>query len=146
MSPFTEEQRRRAEENRLKALERRAQSQKSLPAITTTVTQTVPQAQARPTMPIQSGFSSQSRFTAENNVKTNAPPKNRYAPWNAKNGATASSSATSSAPMCSVPIATGTCRLMTRDRFVADMGYHAEVVKMFKNIPGSKYGKFWSKL
>ncbi|CAG7838280.1 unnamed protein product [Allacma fusca] len=37
------------------------------------------------------------------------------------------------------PIVTGVCRMLTRTRFVVDMGYHAQTIQLFKGIPGGKY-------
>lgn len=36
----------------------------------------------------------------------------------------------------------GSCVLLSRERFFVDMAYHAESIAVFKSIPSSKYGKY----
>jgi len=37
---------------------------------------------------------------------------------------------------------TGTCRLISKDRFEVDVGYHGKLIDIFKTVPGRMYGKY----
>lgn len=145
---LTEEQRRRIEESRQRAIELRTQAQakaKSLPEPrSTTVFNSISALQSNPSVSRQNnyaagqpGFSIRSQQQLEFNklsINKNGTAATGPLP-------TASRSGThSQPPIFAGPIVTGVCKLMSRDRFVVEMGYHSELVKLFKNITGSKYG------
>ncbi|XP_054712629.1 SWI/SNF-related matrix-associated actin-dependent regulator of chromatin subfamily A-like protein 1 [Uloborus diversus] len=144
MSQLTEEQRRKIEENRRKALEKRAAKTGSS-AVNTPVTVTssfssfskTPQNGVGPSVSaIANNFykkpETSSKFGTLNvtSVKT-GPFKNNSLIF--QNGKLSNSSVVSQNTV------KGTCVLLSRKRFFVDVGFHKEMIDLFKTIPSRLY-------
>lgn len=129
MSALTEEQRKRIEENRRKALEKRAlkaeinNKQNSIVPVNKTAGNI--------------GVSNNTVVNTSNNVASalqfTKPPSLYSAPKTFNNSKTVNNSSKSSEMM------KGQCVLLSRKRFYIDIGYHKEVIEIFKSVPGRLY-------
>ncbi|XP_076058003.1 SWI/SNF-related matrix-associated actin-dependent regulator of chromatin subfamily A-like protein 1 [Oratosquilla oratoria] len=167
MSSLTEEQRRRMEENKRKALERRALQQKS---VSNPPPQSVSQGS---TIQNKSGFAGNNTNNTSigNNFYKNKHAKdntqhtskfhsggsspNKYRNFNSEKGAgnsnwkswekkeevnfNTSEKGSASMPTAVAKPVNGTIKLLTKERFVVDVGYHAQMIEVFKTIPSKKY-------
>jgi len=171
-STLSDEQRRRMEENRLKAIEKRnaaiarnnallAQSQGSSSSasaqrlITPSTVKTpsvsplslginppsktanLQQQQIRTTMAYSSSVNGNAPVN-QNGVYTGSRPQATFPP--VKTAVYPDKKPV--AAFSSKAIVAGSCTMISRDRFLVEMGYQSEAIAIFKSIPGCAYGMF----
>ena len=153
-STLTEEQRRRMEENRLQAIAKRNAAIARNNALFSAQNQTQPQPVAAVVAPRLSATTAQAQAQTQNisqqylGSNRNPQPTN-----NATNYGTnfnvnkplpapvqAANFKVSKIPFNGKTVS-GTCTMISRDRFMVDMGYQAEAIAVFKSITGSTYGE-----
>lgn len=129
MSSLTEEQRKRIEENRRKALEKRA-LKAGINSKNNNRTSTMPVIKSN------SNISKESKSSSNFQVKSASliPSSNTF---QNNSTAVAASGIANSSPF--KPQLKGQCILLSRKRFYVDIGYHKEVIDIFKSISGKLY-------
>lgn len=161
MNSLTDEQRRRMEENRRKALEKRAavfaaSSSSGKPNLGSSVgvkpsnpPKGVPQRASSMSTAVSTSTTSKVPNAAAPQGIFNSTYKNsgsiKTSTWQTKNPG----SYTSKGAQTKLPnnwgtggnkVVTGTCRIISKDRFEVDCGYHAQLISILKEIPESRYG------
>lgn len=166
MSSLTEEQKKRIEENRLKALNRLKAAGVNIPHSSTPVrpspasggpskgifsplNHSVNNNPTRPDVksPVSSANNSRDYknpktwFTSSQSSQTNATSsKNAFS--NERTNSDKSQTNWPSA-VSSPRTITGTCWLSAPDRFSVKVGYKSDLIDYFKSIPGKNYGKYF---
>ena len=146
MSSLTEEQKRKIEESRRKALAIRAAKEQQKPLPTGNSVSGQPGASTascstalkkKPDIPSWLGIKTNNVQNSGANKVPN--PSKRFSV--AARNVSSTSSPSKSKPAGNLVKVTGKCVLVSRERFVVEVGYSAPLIALFKNMQTKQYGK-----